>query len=141
MPLPLKPIITHGPFQQWGLDFIEEINPSSLGKHRWILTTTYYFTKWIKAIPTRNSTDKVIMDFLERYIFSRFGCPKKLVTDNAQAFKSNSMIDFCNKYSIKLVHSTPYYPQGNGLAKSYHKRLIRIIKKLLAENKNHGIPS
>jgi transposase InsO family protein len=141
MPLPLKPIITHGPFQQWGLDFIEEINPSSLGKHRWILTTTYYFTKWIKEIPTRNATDKVIMDFLERYIFSRFGCPKNLVIDNAQAFKSNSMIDFCNKYSIKFVHSTPYYPQGNGLADSYNKRLIRIIKKLLSENKNHGIPS
>jgi hypothetical protein len=29
MYLPLKPIIAHGPFQQWGLDFIEEINPSS----------------------------------------------------------------------------------------------------------------
>jgi transposase InsO family protein len=123
------------------LDFIGEINPSSLGKHRWILRTTYYFTKWIKAIPTRNATDKVIMDFLEGYIFSRFDCPKKLVTDNAQDFKSNSMIDFCNKYNIKMVHSTPYYPQGNGFAESSNKRLIRIIKKLLEENKNHGIPS
>jgi transposase InsO family protein len=75
------------------------------------------------------------MEFLEGHIFSRFGCPKKLVTDNAQAFKSNSMIDFCNKYNIKLVHSTPYYPQGNGLAESSNKILIRIIKKLLTENK------
>jgi transposase InsO family protein len=75
------------------------------------------------------------MEFLEGYVFSRFGCPKKLVTDNAQDFKSNSMIEFRNKYSIKLVHSTPYYPQGNGLAKSSNKTLIRIIKKLLAENK------
>jgi transposase InsO family protein len=123
------------------LDFIGEINPSSLGQHRWILRTTYYFTKWIKAIPTWNATDKVIMDFLEGYIFSRFYCPKKLVTDNAQDFKSNSIIDFCNKYNIKMVHSTPYYPQGNGFAESSNKRLIRIIKKLLEENKNHGIPS
>jgi hypothetical protein len=110
-------------------------HPSSSGQHKWILTTTDYFTKWIEAIPTRNATDKVIMDFLEGHIFSRFGCPKKLVTDNAQAFKSNSMIDFCNKYNIKLVHSTPYYPQGNGLAESSNKILIRIIKKLLTENK------
>jgi hypothetical protein len=114
MSLPLKPIIAHGPFQQWGLDFIGEINPSSSGQHKWILTATDYFTKWIEAIPTRNATYKVIMEFLEGHIFSRFGCPKKLVTDNAQDFKSNSMIDFCNKYNIKLVHSTPYYPQGNG---------------------------
>jgi hypothetical protein len=40
MSLPLKPIITHGPFQQWGLDFIGEINPSSSGQHGWILIST-----------------------------------------------------------------------------------------------------
>jgi transposase InsO family protein len=91
--------------------------------------------KWIEAILTRNAKDKVIMEFLEGYIFSRFGCLKKLVTDNAHDFKSNSMIEFCKKYSIKLVHSTPYYPQGNGLVESSNKTLIRIIKKLLAENK------
>jgi hypothetical protein len=135
MSLPLKPIIAHGTFQQWGLDFIEEINHSSSRQHKWILTTTYYFTKWIEAIPTQNATHKVIMEFLEGHIFSKFGCPKKLVTDNVQSFRSNSMIDFCNKYNIKLVHSTPYYPQGNGLAESSNKSLIRIIKKLLAENK------
>jgi hypothetical protein len=34
-----------------------------------------------------------------------------------------------------LVHSTPYYPQGNELAESSNKTLVRIIKKLLATNK------
>jgi hypothetical protein len=135
MSLPLKQIITHGPFQQWGLDFIEDINPSSSRQHRWILLAIDYFKKWIEVIPTQNATDKVIMDFLEGHIFSRFGYPKKLVTDNAQAFKSNSMIEFCIEYSIKLVQSTPYYPQGNGLAESSNKSLRRIIKKLLAKNK------
>ena len=75
------------------------------------------------------------MDFLEGHIFSRSSCPKQLVIDNAQDFKSNSMVDFCNKYKIKLVHSTPYCPQGNGLAESSNKSLIRVIKKLLTENK------
>jgi hypothetical protein len=34
-----------------------------------------------------------------------------------------------------LIHSTPYYPQGNGLAESSNKSLIRIIKRLLEDNK------
>lgn len=38
---------------------------------------------------------------------------------------------------IKLVHSTSYYPQGNGLAESSNKSLIRIIKKLLDDNKKN----
>ena len=69
------------PFQQWGLDFIREINTSYLGKHRWILTATDYFMKWIVAIPTRNATETVIMQFLEELILSRFGVPRKIITD------------------------------------------------------------
>ena len=42
----------------------------------------------------------------------------------------------CDSMGIKLVHSTSYYPQGNGLAES-SKSLIRIIKKLLDDNKKN----
>jgi transposase InsO family protein len=75
------------------------------------------------------------MKVLETNIFARFGCPRKLVTNNAHAFKSKAMIYFCGNYNIILTHSTPYYPQGNGLTESSNKTLIKIIKKLLVENK------
>ena len=45
------------------------------------------------------------------------------------------MIEFCRKYHIRLGHSTAYYPWGNGLAESSNKSLMRIIKKLLHDNK------
>jgi transposase InsO family protein len=66
---------------------------------------------------------------------SRFGCPKKLVTDNAKAFSSTKMVKFCSDYNIVLDHSTTYYPQGNGLEESSNKILVRMIKKLLQDNK------
>jgi len=53
LPLPLKPVEVNAPFQQWGLDFIREIHPTSSAQHKWILTATDYFTKWIEVIPTR----------------------------------------------------------------------------------------
>ena len=89
----------------------------------------------MEAIPTKRATDSVVIDFLEDNILSRFGCPRKIVTDNAQAFKSMAMIDFCQKYSIILGHSTAYYPQGNGLDKSSNKSLVNVIKKVLDQNK------
>ena len=52
-PLPLIPISVEAPFQQWGLYFIGEINPISFGKHKWILIAIDFFTKWVKAVPTR----------------------------------------------------------------------------------------
>jgi len=51
--LPLKPILVEAPFRHWGLDFIGEIHPQSSAQHKWILTATDYFTKWIEAFPTK----------------------------------------------------------------------------------------
>ena len=135
LPLPLKLISTEIPFENWVLDFIGKIHPSSSAQHKWILTVTDYFTKWIEAITSRQATDSVIISFLEKNILSRFGCPQKIITDNAIAFKCKKMVDFCNRCHIPLGHSTTYYPHGNGLAESSNKSLVNIIKKLLEDNK------
>ena len=129
--LPLVLISVEAPFQQWGLDFIGEINHVSSGKHRWILTAIDFFTKWVEAVPTRRATNDVITDFLLTHILSRFGFPRKIITYNSQAFSSSKLVKFCNEYNIILSHSTTYYPQGNGLAESSNKNLVRTIKKLL----------
>ena len=89
----------------------------------------------MEAIPTRNATDKVIINFIQENILSRFGCPKKLLTDNDKAFKSKAMVSFCEQNGIVLKHSTPYYPQGNGLAESINKNIIQSIRNLLIHNK------
>eukprot|EP00253_Pinus_taeda_P033072 PITA_33072 len=67
----------------------------------------------------------------------RFGCPHKLVTDNVAAFRAKELVEMCDSMGIKLIHSTSYYPQGNGLAESFNKSLIRIIKKLFEDNKKN----
>lgn len=96
---------------------------------------TYYFTKWVKVIPTKFANENVVIEFLESNILSHFGCPRKIITDNAPDFKSKKMVASCEKYNITLGNSIPYYPQGNGLVKSSNKSLVSIIKKLLQENK------
>jgi hypothetical protein len=96
---------------------------------------TNYFTKWIEEIPTRNATHTIVMNFLYEHIFIRFRCPKRIVTDNAVAFKAEALGEMCEGMGIQLVHSTSYYPQVNGLVESSNKILVRIIRNLLEENK------
>jgi hypothetical protein len=81
--LPLTPVKTEAPFQQWGLEIIGEIHPHSIGQPKWILIATYYFTKWVEGILTKNATDSVVIHLLKENILSRFGCPWKIVIDNA----------------------------------------------------------
>jgi transposase InsO family protein len=93
-----------------------------------------YFTKWIEAIPTRNPSHKVVIGFLEDFM-ATFGCLKRIIIDNATSFKAEPLVKFCEQFKISLIHSTPYYPQGNGLVESSNKILINIIKIRLEENK------
>jgi hypothetical protein len=95
LPLPMKPISIEAPFQQWGLDFIGGIHPPYSGQHKWILMAIDYFTKWIEVVPCRQAIDSVIIKFLETNILSRFGCPRKIIANNATTFRSKILIEFC----------------------------------------------
>jgi len=81
----------------------------------------------------------VIIGFLED-IMARFGYPKRIVTDNVASFKDEPLIHFYEHYGITLIHSNPYYPHGNGLAKSSNKILINIIKNLSEDKKRAWDP-
>jgi transposase InsO family protein len=93
--------------------------------------------KWIEAIPMKQATEAIIIQFLETNILSRFGCPIKIITDNMVAFKSKRMEKFFQDYNITLGHSTTYYSQGSGLVESSNKILTRIIKRLMQDNKKY----
>lgn len=101
----------------------------------WFLVATNYFTKWIEAIPTKQETSKVVIEFLMDNVLTRFGVPVKLIMDNAMCFKSEEFIKFCASYVIIMSYSSPYHPQGNDQVESSNKRLLNIIKKIIEQNK------
>ena len=63
--LPLRLVVIEAPFHQWGLDFIGLINPPSSQGHSYILTTTYYFSKWVEVVPMKKTASEVVCDFLK----------------------------------------------------------------------------
>eukprot|EP00253_Pinus_taeda_P004289 PITA_04289 len=106
-----------------------------LSRSEKILVATDYFTKWIEDIPTKNVNHQVVIKFLNENIFTIFGCPTKLVTDNAIAFKAKELVDMTESMGIQVVHSNSYYPQGSSLAESSNKSLVRVIKRMLEDTK------
>ena len=82
------------PFEQWGLDIIGEITPSSSKLHKYILYATDYFTRWVEAIPLTRVNEKVVIQFIEQQLITRFGVPSVLVFDNATYFSSTLLTEF-----------------------------------------------
>jgi hypothetical protein len=64
--VPLQLVVVSRPFEQWGLDVIGEITPSSSKQHKYILVTTDYFMKWAKSIPLTHVNEKVVIQFIEQ---------------------------------------------------------------------------
>jgi len=122
------------PFQQWGPDIIGPINHASSQQHKYIITTTDYFTRWSEVSPLKVVNTNKVVSFLNSNIITRFSIPECLVFDNASYLSSLDMNLFSLEKRIKLKHSVSYYPQGNGLGELTNKNLIKIIKRTVFEN-------
>ena len=81
---PLKGILEVYLFDMWGIDFIGPF-PSSYN-NKYILLVVDYVSKWVEAIPTYSNDAKVVITFLGRNIFSRFGTPRALISDEGSHF-------------------------------------------------------
>ena len=77
-------------FQQWGIDIVGLINPSSSLQHKYIINPTDYFSRWSEAKPLRVVNINQVLHFLETNIITRFGVLESLVFDNASYFSSEN---------------------------------------------------
>ena len=98
-------------------------------KKRYILVCTDYVTKWVEAKALLRATEKSVIEFIYEEIFTRFGIPRKIVTDNGAQFVSKSMKALTEQYGIKHYKSSPYHPQENGQVESTNKVLEAILTK------------
>ena len=84
----LCPHVIIEPFEKWAIDFLGPINPTSLNKKH-ILVCTDFVTKWVEAKVVSFATERLVVDFLFIEIFTRFGVPREIVSDNGPQFISN----------------------------------------------------
>lgn len=85
--MPLNNIQEVELFDVWGINFIGPF-PSSYS-NLYILVVVVYVSKWVEAIASPTNDSKMVVDFLKKNIFSRFGVPRLLISDGGS--------HFCNK--------------------------------------------
>ncbi|MCO5564055.1 hypothetical protein L7F22_017711 [Adiantum nelumboides] len=116
------------PRRKWGIDAIGPLPRTSTGK-QYILTATDYMTRWAEAASVARITATDVSKFVLDYICSRFGTPLEILSDRGPGFRADLLDALLENLSIKHVHSTPYYPQCNGLVEKTNGVLCKIITK------------
>ena len=96
--MPMSPILEIKVFYCWGINFMRPF-PQSFG-NLYILLAVDYVSKWVEAIAYKINDHKVVLKFLREHIFSRFGMPKAVISDNGKHFCNRPFEILVKKYGV-----------------------------------------
>ncbi|KAL5578246.1 hypothetical protein UlMin_019945 [Ulmus minor] len=85
------------------------------------------FDVWAVALPTNDA--RVVINFLKKHIFSRFGTPRAIISDGGKHFCNNQFETLLQKYGVTHRIATPYHPQTSGQVEVSNRELKRILEK------------
>ena len=86
------------------------------------------FTKWLEVFKCKQPTSTSTTD-APRLLFSCFGVPKTIVSDNCTQFTSKEFEEFCKAPSIEHLTTAIYHPRSNGLAERFVDTFKGALKK------------
>ncbi len=90
--MPLVPQVTLKSFVKWAIDFVKPINPpTKKSRARYIIIATDYVTRWAEAQPVKDCSATTAVKFIIDHIFSRFGCPRILMSDQGSHFLNRTI--------------------------------------------------
>jgi hypothetical protein len=107
------------------LDLMGPLPRSKNGKTM-LLVVVDHFTKWVELFALRDAKADRICEILESEIFSRWGSPKSILSDNATNFRGNVFAKMCKSWGIHHKFATPYHPQCN-----LTERINRSVKNVI----------
>ena len=85
-----------------------------------------YFSRFPEVSKLTSTTSQSIISVLKT-LFSRFGIPGEVVSDNGPQYGSQEFADFAKTYDFKHTTSSPHFPQSNAHA----ERAMQTVNKLL----------
>ncbi|MCO5568363.1 hypothetical protein L7F22_022062 [Adiantum nelumboides] len=86
-------------------------------------------TRWAEATATTRITAKDVAKFVFENICCRFGTPLEIIFDRGPGFRGDLVGELMEQLGISKRHSSPYYPQCNGLVEKVNGMICRIITK------------
>ena len=81
----------------------------------------------MEALATRTNDHKVVVKFVEEYIFYRYGTPKALISDGSSHFCNKSFEALLNKYFVTHKIATPYHPQTSDQFEVSNREIKSIL--------------
>ena len=113
------------PFQCVAIDLVE-YNHMWEGS-RYILSVIYHLTRFVILIRIKTKEATTIARMLVERVFSVFGPPETLHSDQGSEFENQLVKEFQIVFGYKKTRKATYRPQGNSVLKRVHSTVDNMV--------------
>lgn len=117
------------PKEPWSRIHIDYAGPFM---NTYFLVVVDAYTKWLEVIPTTSITATATISILKK-LFTTFGLPIMVVSDNGRQFRSEEMQNFLKENGIQSRFTAPFHPSTNGQAERYVQTFKNKLKAMMYE--------
>jgi len=111
------------------------MGPFHSSYNKYILLAVDYVSKWVEASATPTNDGKVVLNFLRKNIFTRFGTPRAIISDEGSHFCNKLFEALLAKYGVKHRTALAYHPQTNGQAEISNREVKLILEKTVQRSR------
>jgi len=129
----LSPMTAGEPWETLSID-ITGPHPRSVTGKIYILTAIDHFSKWAEAIALPNHTATTVARALLVNVFSKFGMPMRVLSDQGTEFESDLFQELCRCLEISKIRTSPYRPSTNGAVERFHRTLNTMLAKVVRDD-------
>nr|GEU85066.1 hypothetical protein [Tanacetum cinerariifolium] len=101
--------------------------------NKYILVAVDYVSKWVEVQALPPNDTRVVVKFL-RGLFTRFGVPKALISDQVTHFYNSQLEKALHKYNVTHKLSAAYHPRSKEQTKVTNKVIKCILERLVGYN-------
>lgn len=121
------------PFERVAIDVLGPLPTTNRG-NRYVLVLMDYFTKWPEALALPDQTAETVADALLDNVFSRFGVPLELHSDQGRNFESDVFQQMLKRLQIEKTRTTPRHPQSDGMVERFNRTIANYLAKYVSDN-------
>lgn len=94
-----------------------------------------YVSRWVEAVATRKNDNRAFCDLHKKNIFSRFGTPRDIISDQGNHFVSRQFTSLLSRYGITDKIGTSYPAQTNRQVEVSNREFKRILEKAVGSSR------
>uniref|UniRef100_A0AAV2LKB0 ribonuclease H n=1 Tax=Knipowitschia caucasica TaxID=637954 RepID=A0AAV2LKB0_KNICA len=128
---PLQQQAVGAPMERVAVDIMGPFPVSDQG-NKYVMCAMDYFTKWPEAYALPDQEAETVADTLLEGMFSRFGTPDIIHSDQGRNFESRVFAALCDRLNLQKTRTTPLHPQSDGLVERFNRTMQQQLAILTA---------